>query len=219
MIHRRSNARIRAIGGSVSPSGSVVITPVPPSNLTPCTISLDQATSLVGDSVSVSSPGVWSDPAASLTYQWYYSNGYPISGETGTTYVFTELDANQTIYAVETASNGAGSDVAPSSNSITPSALSVPVESVPPTIGLAADEIVITTNPVWINTNPPTITDTNYQWQGGETPGVWSNLGVTTAALPVAGLAIGYYYRVLVTATNSIGDSIPSASNDYQYNS
>ena len=36
---------------------------------------------------------------------------------------------------------------------------------------------------------------------------------------PVAGLAIGYYYRVLVTATNSIGDSIPSASNDYQYNS
>ena len=218
MIHRRSNARIRAIGGSVSPSGSVVITPVPPSNLTLCTISLDQATSLVGDSVSVSSPGVWSDPAASLTYQWY-RNASPISGETGTTYVFTEPDANQTIYVVETASNGAGYDFAPSSNSITPAALSVPVESVPATIGLASDEIVITTNPVWINTNPPTITGTSYQWQGGVTPGAWSDLGVTTAALPVAGLEIGYYYRVLVTATNSIGDSIPSASGDYQYNS
>lgn len=189
----------------------------PPTNVTPCSISLDQATSLVGDSCSVSAPGVWSDPAASLTYQWY-RNASPIWGETGTTYVFTELDADQAIYPLETANNGAGSDSAPSSNNITPAALSVPVESVPAIIGWGvADEIVITTNPVWINTNPPTITGTNYQWQEGVTPGEWSGLGVTTASLPVAYLQAGYYYRVLITATNATGDSLPSASNAYQY--
>ena len=189
----------------------------PPTNVTPCSISLDQATSLVGDSCSVSSPGVWSDPAASLTYQWY-RNASPIWGETGTTYVFTEGDADQVIYPVETASNGAGSDSAPCSNNITPAALSVPVESGPAIIGWGvADEIVITTNPVWINTNPPTIAGTNYQWQEGVTPGEWSGLGVTTASLPVAGLQAGYYYRVLITATNATGDSLPSASYAYQY--
>mgnify|MGYP000949929747 FL=1 len=189
----------------------------PPANVTPCSISLDQATSLVGDSCSVSAPGVWSDPAASLTYQWY-RNDSPIWGETGTTYVFTELDADQAIYPLETANNGAGSDSAPSSNNITPAALSVPVESVPAIIGWGvADEIVITTNPVWINTNPPTITGTNYQWQEGVTPGEWSGLGVTTASLRVAYLQAGYYYRVLITATNATGDSLPSASNAYQY--
>lgn len=203
------NRGCQAVGGG-SP-------PTPPSNVTPCAIALDQVTSLVGDSCSVSSPGVWSDPAASLTYQWY-RNDSPISGETGTTYVFRELDADQAIYPVETASNGAGSDSALSSNNITPAALWVPVESVPAAIDIAADEIVITTNPVWIYTNPPTITGTNYQWQGGETPGAWSDLGDTTAALLVAGLQAGYYYRVLITATNATGDSLPSASNAYQYN-
>lgn len=190
----------------------------PPTNVTPCSILLDQATSLVGDSCSVFEPGVWSDPASLLTYQWY-RNASPIWGETGTTYVFTELDADQVIYPVETANNGAGSNFAPSSNNITPAALSVPVESVPAIIGWGvADEIVITTNPVWINTNPPTITGTNYQWQEGVTPGEWSGLGVTTASLPVAYLQAGYYYRVLITATNATGDSLPSASNAYQYN-
>lgn len=203
------NRGCQAVGGG-SP-------PTPPSNVTPCAIALDQVTSLVGDSCSVSSPGVWSDPAASLTYQWY-RNASPIWGETGTTYVFTELDADQVIYPVETASNGAGSGFAASSNNIAPAALSVPVESVPAIIGWGvADEIVITTNPVWINTNPPTIAGTNYQWQEGVTPGEWSGLGVTTASLPVAGLQAGYYYRVLITATNATGDSLPSASNAYQY--
>lgn len=190
----------------------------PPTNVTPCSISLDQATSLVGDSCSVFEPGVWSDPAALLTYQWY-RNASPIWGVTGTTYVFTELDADQAIYPLETANNGAGSGFAASSNNITPAALSVPVESVPAIIGWGvADEIVITTNPVWINTNPPTIAGTNYQWQEGVTPGEWSGLGVTTASLPVAYLQAGYYYRVLITATNATGDSLPSASNAYQYN-
>ena len=190
----------------------------PPTNVTPCSISLDQATSLVGDSCSVSAPGVWSDPAASLTYQWY-RNASPIWGETGTTYVFTELDADQAIYPLETANNGAGSDSAPSSNNIMPAALSVPVESVPAAIDMYAGEIVITTNPVWLYTNPPTITGTNYQWQGGETAfGAWSDLGVLTASLPLAGLQTGYFYRVLITATNATGDSLPSASNAYQYN-
>jgi len=189
----------------------------PPTNVTPCSISLDQANSLVGDSCSVSAPGVWSDPAALLTYQWY-RNAEPIVGATGTTYVFTEQDADQAIYLVETATNGAGSDFAPSSNNITPAALWVPVESVPAVIDIAADEIVITTNPVWLYANPPTITGTSYQWQeGANIIDPWSDLGVTSASLPVAGLQAGYYYRVLITATNATGDSLPSASNAYQY--
>ena len=204
------NRGCQAVGGG-SP-------PTPPSNVTPCAIALDQVTSLVGDSCSVSAPGVWSDPAALLTYQWY-RNADPISGATGTTYVFTELDANQAIYPVETASNGAGTDFAPCSNNITPAELSVPEESVAAVIGLVADEIVVTTSPVWTNTNPPTITGTGYQWQEEqELLSPWVNMAVTTAALPVAVLQAGYYYRVLITATNSVGDSIPSASNDYQYN-
>jgi hypothetical protein len=204
------NRGCQAVGGG-SP-------PTPPSNVTPCAIALDQVTSLVGDSCSVSAPGVWSDPAALLTYQWY-RNADPISGATGTTYVFTQQDADQAIYPLETATNGAGSDSALSSNNIMPAALSVPVESVPAVIDIAADEIVITTNPVWIYTNPPTIPGTNYQWQEGTTTlGPWSDLGVLTASLPVAGLQAGYYYRVLITATNATGDSLPSASNAYQYN-
>jgi hypothetical protein len=104
---------------SASSAASLVVAAdaTPPANTVTPTIS---GTAAVGGTL-LASPGSWTG-SPSFTYQWKRcdsagSNCTNVSGATSGTYVLILADANKTMRVVVTGTNGAGSDVATSSQS------------------------------------------------------------------------------------------------------
>ena len=105
-------------GGSIAPaiSNSIVVVPLPPSNLSPPSISGD---ALVGSLLSVSNDGTWSNNPTSYAYQWYRSGTTQIVGQTNTSYTTQQADIGFAISCSVVATNAGGSSAPEhSSNSI-----------------------------------------------------------------------------------------------------
>jgi hypothetical protein len=67
-------------------------------------------------------PGTWSgDPVPVITHQWF-SDGIPVTGETGLTYVVRLADAGKPIICGERGSNVVGSIAVPSNSILIPAA-------------------------------------------------------------------------------------------------
>ena len=193
------SARGPGPSGSESPGGPPLV------NVTPCVIDLNQATALVNDVCSVSIAGVWSDPNATISYQWL-RNGSPIGGATANSYVFVIADAGQTITVVERATNSGGSIDAASSNSLTPASLTFPAHTGGEAVitdtgsnpGYVDSELTVTETPTFNGNESPLI---SYQWER-------DNIvvgGATSAVLEPSQIVSAGVYRCLVTAINSMG--------------
>ncbi len=181
-------------------------TSVPPSNLTPPTITgtPQQGQTLVG------SNGTWTTTVSAYTYQWQRStdNGSTwstISGANTSNYVPGAGDLAAKIRLTVTAinANGQGSATAAAVGPVTPG--TPPVSTAPPAITGTAQQgqTLSASNGTWAN-SPTAYT---YQWQRSADTGLtWIAVAGANAATytPVAA-DIGSIVRVSVTATNAYG--------------
>ena len=184
--------------------GGASVPLTPPTNVTPCTVTFvpQAGSALVGDAAVLDVPGVWTGSPV-LTYQWL-RNGSIISGATGTSYILTEADADQTISLRETATNGSGSDEAISSNNVIPAELAAPTLNGDAAITSPVVDIVLTEGTPTGTTGNPPATD-SYQWQADTDYDFnFADLPGETAST-IAAPAAGRNYQLVVTRTNSQG--------------
>jgi hypothetical protein len=170
---------------------------------------------LVAGQTLTRTAGVWSgSPTPSVTGQWY-ADGVAISGQTGATYASANPgDAGKVISYIETASNGVGSPVSVSSNSVTlaSAAATKPVNTTLPTITGTASvgNTLSATSGGWSNT------PTTYKY-------VWKSNGATirdsgfiagaTDSFLLTQAEAGTTVNVTVTAHNASGDTdVPAVS-------
>jgi hypothetical protein len=109
------NCGVVTFGGPIVIKATFNAEPVPPSNVTPPTIS---GTAKIGKTLK-GNAGTWKGAPETFTYQWLRcdeagENCVPIAGAEGTEYEVTEADAESTLRFEETATNGQGSDSATS---------------------------------------------------------------------------------------------------------
>jgi hypothetical protein len=122
---------VNATGSSI-PAVSNAVTPVaagaPPVIQTSPVVSPTSGV-VVGATVSCTS-GTWLNTPNSFAYQWRRA-GTSIAGAQSATYVTVSADAGQALTCAVTATNGAGSTVATSSNSVVPAAADVTPPAAP----------------------------------------------------------------------------------------
>jgi hypothetical protein len=208
-------------GGSSTPAISAATTAVPgaPVNSALPTIT---GTAQQGQTLTAG-PGTWTN-TPTFGYQWEScTTAAPITctaitGATAATYILASTDVGKTIEVQVKASDSAGSGTATSAPTAAVIALA-PVTSVAPTIsGTAQQGQTLTAGAgTWTNT-PVSYT---YQWESctNATPTTCTAIAgatVTTAATTftyvVAAADVGKTIEVLVTATNTGGNSAPAAS-------
>lgn len=190
-----------------------IAAPTPPSNATPPSLS-GQAKD--GAQLSLST-GTWNG-STPLAYSYAWSrcdsagaNCAPIPGASAATYALTSNDLGFRIRGTVTATNGAGTasaDTAPTA-AVAPSA---PVNTAVPTVtgNAAVDATLSTTGGTWTGTAPIT---RSAVWQR------CSPIGSTCTDIPGAtGLTyvpvsddVGYQLRVVVTATNGVGQDVANS--------
>ncbi|MFZ4112268.1 MAG: beta strand repeat-containing protein [Ilumatobacteraceae bacterium] len=173
-------------------------------------------TAQTGQTLTVSN-GNWDNRATSYTYQWKRSassNGsyVDISGAINATYVVTAGDVGYFVRAVVAGVNPGGS----SSGAV--SAATAIVIDLTPTIASASvitgtaqnGQTLSASNGTW-NNRPLSFT---YQWKRSTTvSGTYSDIvGAASSTVVLAEGDVGYFYKVVVTASNSGGTSASSTS-------
>ena len=157
--------------------------------------------------------GSWEGtPTISYTYQWETCNSKGescsnISGATASSYRVLNSQVGNTLRAVVTASNSAGSEKATSSATATVTA-GPPIDIEPPTISGNAEEgqVLTASTGVWGGGEPITYT---YQWQScnSEEENCATISGATSSTFSLTASYGGKTLRAIVTAKNSIGAS------------
>jgi alpha-tubulin suppressor-like RCC1 family protein len=172
----------------------------------------------VGKSLSASS-GSWEGPSPlSYTYQWQDcghsgASCTDIAGAESSTYRIPSSELADTLRAVITATNSAGSTSATSATS-TPVEAGAPVDIEAPTVSGATEDgqTLTATSGSWAGSEPITYA---YQWQRCESSGEGCSdiPGVTSASYTAGHSDVALRLRVLVTATNGVGPaSTPSSA-------
>ena len=198
-------------GGSGG-SGIVIVRysiPAAPSISSYPTIS---GTARTGETLTASSPGVWSGAPTSYVYQWKRSATSTgvyndIASATNNTYVATESDVGYFIKASVTATNGLGTS-SPALSAVTTVVVDIaPTNTVLPSItGVARTGETLTASRGSWTSSPSTYT---YQWKRATTAGgSYANIAsATDRTYDVTDTDIGDYFKVAVTAANNIGSS------------
>jgi hypothetical protein len=217
--------------GLGSPAASVataVVGPPPPVALSLPTIAGGASQGQVLTDVH----GSWSNGPTGYSYQWEdcdnAGNGCVAiagAGATGQTYLMAATDVGHTIRVAETARNAAGPG-APALSTPTPTiagstpivivgpvALLIPTSSAPPSIsGTAAQgHALAETHGVW-SSSPTGFT---YQWERCNTTGSSCHAisAATGRSYTLAAADAGATIRIVETASNAAGTSVPATSN------
>jgi len=209
--------------GTTSPptERNVNVTGPVPTNVTLPAITTTTATPAVGVRL-VRTLGTWTGTPTGYGYQWVRCAGdgttdcANIPGETAATYLPTASDAGSTFRVRVTATNGYGSSLPATSAASGVVTAQVPAIATAPTVPTTTAPYpsigvrLVRNAGTW--TGP--VTSYAYQWQrcNGAGTGCASISGETaTSYLPVAADA-GSTFRVIVTAHNDAGDSLPATS-------
>jgi hypothetical protein len=203
-------------GGSATatsaPTAVVQAAATAPTNDSPPTIS---GTAQDGQALTAS-PGAWSGTLPiTYTYQWQRcdSNGAnctSITGATATTYTVGSADVGSTLVVLVTASNAGGKQTAPSAPTavVTAATATPPALTSSPTISGTPQngQTLTATHGTWSGTTPISYT---YQWQHCDPSGIDCSpiSGATNSTYAVATADVGFTISVLVTATNSAGNT------------
>jgi hypothetical protein len=192
---------------TVAPTGiTALITPPPPENTTPPSIS---GTPAVGGTLTLTQ-GTWSGSpsSTSITDQWedcdpMVGECAAISGATGTSYAPTDDDVGEQLEVVETATNVSGSTTASSAMTGAVTSLT-PFNSVLPEID--GDEGFL----------GETLTEIPGEWANALTVTLqWEDCDVTgTICTPIAG-ATGATYTTTENDANDTIDVVETATNSY----
>jgi hypothetical protein len=192
----------------VASTQTAVVSPLPPANAAPPSISGD----LTAGQLLAETHGSWSNNAASYSYQWEDcdsagNNCSAITGATTQTYTLTATDVGHTIRVSETASNTAGPGpaaispatgvVKASSPTSAPSLSSRPKLTGTTTVG----KTLSTSKGAWSGTPPLSYT---YQWQRCS-PGCADIPGATGSSYTLTSADQGAKILVIVTAANGAG--------------
>ncbi len=183
-----------------------------PANTAPPTIS---GATTQGQTLTASN-GSWSNSPASYGYKWRRCNASgsgcaDISGATASPYTLVLADVASTIRVVVTAKNASGSSSATSSQTVVVSGLPPANTSLPTISGTPGQSQTLSaSNGSW--TNSPT--SYAYQWRRCDNSGAsCADIATATTNTHLLVLAdVGSTIRVVVTATNTYGDSGPATS-------
>lgn len=200
VAEKASNA---AEGQSIAYSDAVLVVTTPVNSSPSIT-----GTLAVGSSLTPSSNWSYSP---TLTYKWQRcdangANCVDIPGATSASYLISDADVGSTLRVVETAVNAAGTatETYPQTALIT----SAPLNTVLPLItgGTAVGQVLTASDGTW-SFSP---TSFAYQWQRCDASGAnCTNIsGATASAYTIVSADQGLRLKVLVTATNSTGDSV-----------
>lgn len=190
---------------TVSPTDNHAGTPciwivygTPPVNVTPPVIEGDPQ---VGQILTVTDNGTWTNSPSSYSYQWYLDDGL-ISGETASSYAVLDGDEGGFVNCKVTATNGDGPSAATASNYIGPIAPSgVPVNIVAPVVSGASTAVGVTLSTddgTWTG-SPSSFT---YQWKRDTGAGPVSIPGETTSSYVTMLSDVGATIYSEVTAYN-----------------
>ena len=168
-----------------------------------------------GEILSSSSSGDWTGSPTSYSYQWSRSlmsgSGFiDIGVSTGNTYVVSEFDVGYFIKVSVIATNGAGSSSAAASTATVAVVDIAPTNTVLPVItGTARTGETLTSFKGTWTSAPSASTTYTYQWKHATTStGVYSDItSATNNTYVLADTDIDKFFKVSVTATNSIGAS------------
>jgi len=192
----------------VASTQTAVVSPLPPANAAPPSISGD----LTAGQLLAETHGSWSNNATFYSYQWEDcdsagNNCSAITGATTQTYTLTATDVGHTVRVSETASNTAG----PGSPAISPatgvvkasSATSAPSLSSRPKItgATTVGKTLSTSKGAWSGTPPLSYT---YRWQRCA-PGCADIPGATGSSYTLTSSDQGAKILVIVTAANGAG--------------
>lgn len=162
-------------------------------------------TATVG-SMLTATTGTWTGwPTPTFTYQWQRGTSN-ISGATNSTYTAQSADAGSTLRVVVTGTNSVGNATGTSAN--TSAVTMAPSNTAVPTISGRANvgQTLTATTGTWTGYPTPTYT---YQWQRGT-----SDIGsATNSTYVVQAGDLGSTLRVVVTATNSVGNPSANSAN------
>ena len=180
-----------------------------PSNYGAPTISGIARTS---ETLTASSPGLWTGSPTSLAYQWKRSatssGAYSdIATATSTTYVVSDSDVGFFIKLAVVATNGFGSSSAVLSSATTVVVDIAPTNTAVPVItGIVRNGETLTTSRGTWTSSPSSYT---YQWKRASTVGgTYSNIpSATERTYDLTVVDIDQFIKVSVTATNGIGSS------------
>ena len=192
-----------------APTGVVQAAATAPTNTSPPTIN---GTAQDGQ-ILTASPGAWSGTTPiSYAYQWQRcdtsgGNCANISGATATTYTVVSADVGHTLIIVVTASNAGGRASAPSSPTVIVQATPPTVKSDPTVSGTPQEGQTLTaTTGTWSGTTPFTYT---FLWEHCDPSGLDCSpiSGATSSTYALTPADVGFTISVLVTATNTAGNS------------
>jgi hypothetical protein len=192
-----------------APTAVVQPPPTPPANTATPTIA---GTTQDGQALTAS-PGSWSGTQPiTYGYQWQRcdstgANCAGIAGATAATYTIASADVGSTLAVVVTASNAGGNATANSSPTAVVQPTPPALTSQPSISGLAQDGQTLTaTSGNWSGTTPIAY---GYQWQSCDPTGTDCGpiAGATASTYPVVTSDVGTTIRVLVTASNSAGNT------------
>jgi hypothetical protein len=192
----------------VASAQTAVVTPLPPVNMAPPTIS----GSLTEGQFLTEAHGTWTNDPTSYSYQWEDCNAgescSSIPGATAQKYRLTATDIGHTLRVAESAANSAGASASVTS---APTAVvevpgltaSLPAVSSPPAISGSAivGTHLTASSGAWSGNPVPSF---SYQWQRCK-PGCADIAGATADSYKLTSADKGGRVRVVVAATNSVG--------------
>jgi len=205
---------------ATSPTTAVVTQPVPTIVTTPAAPTTTTPAPTVGVRLN-RTLGTWAGTPTSYTYQWQRCNGSgtscaDISGETATTYKPVTSDVGSTFRVAVTGINAGGPSLPAVSDATSPVIAAIPVSTATPpsptTTAPSPNVGVRLVRVVGSWSNVPT--SYTYQWRrcNGSGSSCADISGETaTSYMPVVS-DVGSTFRVVITAHNDAGASLPATS-------
>ena len=200
----------------VDSAQTAIVTPLPPANTAPPTVSGD----LTAGQALTESHGSWSNDPTSFTYQWQDCDGTgggcsSIAGATAQKYKLTSADVGHTIRVLESAANAGGASASKSSAAtaivhVPTPAPSSPTNTSPPAVSgipMVGARLTATVG-TWSGTPAPSFA---YQWQRCN-PACANVAGATANSFKLHSADKHARIRVVVSATNSAGAAHANSS-------